>query len=349
MIEKIKSISKSLNEPEWLLKARLENWENFQNMEMPKDDEWKYTNTENIDFSDISSLKLNINMVNCKESKDFSHLKNYFSAKNKFDAFNNAVFSDAKIIYTGKDARIDIDFSQKFFSKIFIFIEQNAEINFVTRSTSLSINHAYLFVKGHAILNVYDYSSKDSVTINECFAKIEKDAKLDCRFALFGSTLNRFKLESIIGMNAESKTKGIFFGDDTQHFNITTNSIHVEESSVNDILVKGALKDYATSSYFGSIVIDKNAQKSDSYLADHVLLLSEDVKANSIPSLRIDANDVRATHGATITQLDEEQLFYLMSRGLQREAAEYMAVQAFFNDVNINNSQVIKIIEEKIK
>lgn len=341
-----KNISQN-NEPEWLLKFRKENWELFKSLEMPKDDEWKYTDLSCIDVNNIQpSSSFNVNTKNCEESNDLNLIKEYLSlARNKLEALNNAIFSGVKIIFAKKDAKIDMEFSRRNFTKVFVFVEDNAEINISVNSSGFSIIQTYLLVEGHVTLNVFDSSEKDAIIVDEIFADIKKDAKLDCNFALFGGSMNRFKIESNIGLNAENKIKGIFLGKGRQHFNIATSAMH-SEASVNDILVKGALKDFATSSHFGSIVIDNKAQKTDSFLAGHVLLLSEDAKTNSIPSLRINANDIKAKHGVTITQLDEDQMFYLLSRGLNRKEAELLLMQAFLNDVKINNPKIQKIIEE---
>ncbi|MBU5688273.1 MAG: SufD family Fe-S cluster assembly protein [Candidatus Aenigmarchaeota archaeon] len=350
MIEKIKNISQKNKEPNWLFNFRKENWRLFESLELPKDDEWRYTDLSITNFSHIQpSSSLNIKTKNCLEEKDPNSIKDYlFLAKNKFEALNNAIFSEPKIILAKNNAKINIEFSKTNFTKIFIFVEDQAEINFSLNSSGFNIIQTFLIIKGQATVNVLDNSEKDAVIINEFFADIKNNAKLNYNFGLFGGLINRLKIESQISLNAENKIKGMFFGNEKQHYNIVTNAIHLEEASVNDILVKGALNDYATSSYFGSIVINKRAQKADSYLADHVLLLSENAKANSIPSLKIDANDVKATHGATISQLDEEQIFYLLSRGLNKKEAESLIVQAFFNDVKINNQDAQKIIEAKI-
>lgn len=91
--------------------------------------------------------------------------------------------------------------------------------------------------------------------------------------------------------------------------------------------------DEAKSVYRGLIKIEKKAQKTNSYLANHILKLSGKTLANSIPSLKIDANDVKAGHAATIGQIDEEQIFYLMARGLPKEEAEKLIVEGFFEPV----------------
>ena len=85
--------------------------------------------------------------------------------------------------------------------------------------------------------------------------------------------------------------------------------------------------------YQGLIKVHKYAQRSDAYQANRNLILSDKARADSIPSLEIEANDVRCTHGATVGQIDEEQTFYLMSRGVTRHEAERLILQGFFQPV----------------
>ena len=98
-------------------------------------------------------------------------------------------------------------------------------------------------------------------------------------------------------------------------------------------MVEGILKDESTSVYRGLIRIEKIAQKTNSYLDNKILKLGEKTLANSIPSLKIDANDVKASHGATVGQINEDNMFYLMARGLSRQEAERLIVEGFFEPV----------------
>jgi Fe-S cluster assembly protein SufD len=103
--------------------------------------------------------------------------------------------------------------------------------------------------------------------------------------------------------------------------------------SLSDLLFKGALRGRARTVYQGLIKVHKDAQRSDAYQANRNLILSDKARADSIPSLEIEANDVRCTHGATVGQVDEEQLFYIMARGLSRHDAERLIIAGFFEPV----------------
>ncbi len=164
--------------------------------------------------------------------------------------------------------------------------------------------------------------------------RIGRDAKFHWTFTALGGKLTKLDLEMHLdGEGSEAKFSGCYFGNQTQHFDFHTFQNHNVGHSVSDLLFKGALRDRGRMVYQGLIKVHRDAQRSDAYQANRNLLLSEKARADSIPSLEIEANDVRCTHGATVGQVDEEQLFYLRSRGLPRHDAERMIIQGFFEPV----------------
>src|SRR6266545_945884 len=103
--------------------------------------------------------------------------------------------------------------------------------------------------------------------------------------------------------------------------------------TTSDFAFKGALRDTASVVWRGMIKVEKDAQRTNAYQENRNLLLSDEAHADSIPGLEIEANDVRCTHGATVGQVDRDQLFYLMARGLSRGEAERLIVRGFFTDL----------------
>ena len=104
-------------------------------------------------------------------------------------------------------------------------------------------------------------------------------------------------------------------------------------NTTSDFAFKGVLRDTASAVWRGMIRVEEGAQKTNAYQENRNLLLSKTAHADSIPGLEILANDVRCTHGATLSQVDREQLFYAMARGLSRQEAERLIVRGFFQDV----------------
>jgi Fe-S cluster assembly protein SufD len=165
-------------------------------------------------------------------------------------------------------------------------------------------------------------------------ARVERDAELDWVAGGFGSKKGKTRIQNdLAGPGATSRVTGAYFADGSQHLDYDTFQEHIAPSTTSDFAFKGALRDRATSVWRGMIRVEPDAQKTNAYQENRNLLLSEDAHADSIPGLEIMANDVRCTHGATISQVDRDELFYCMARGLSRGAAERLIVRGFYQEV----------------
>jgi Fe-S cluster assembly protein SufD len=161
-----------------------------------------------------------------------------------------------------------------------------------------------------------------------------RDCNAELVVAATGARLAKVYMEvAMMGAGSTARISGLVIGDGEQHFDFQSLQDHFAPNCMSDLLVKGALKDEAVSVYSGLIKIRKDAQHSDAYQANRTLILSPHAKADSIPKLEIEANDVRCTHGATVGQVDAEQLFYLQSRGFSLEEAQNTLVHGFFQPV----------------
>jgi Fe-S cluster assembly scaffold protein SufB len=170
----------------------------------------------------------------------------------------------------------------------------------------------------------------DTLCISNRKAFVEKDAKMSWYSGMFGARLCRFKTDSIMnGSGAQSEDVQIVFGTNNQMFDISSNLDHVGFSTRGKVLVKSIVKDTAKSLFKGMIKIRKNAQISEAYLAGHAILLNKGAQADAIPGLEIETNEVKATHSASVSQIDEEQIFYLMCKGLDREGAKREIINGF--------------------
>lgn len=137
----------------------------------------------------------------------------------------------------------------------------------------------------------------------------------------------------LLGEGSSGELLGLYFPGGRQHLDHHTNQLHKALHATSDLLFKGALKDRARSVYQGYVKVYPNAQKTNAYQANRNLMLSRQARADSIPGLEIEADDVRCTHGATAGQIPDEYIFYLMARGIDRTNAERMIVQGFFEEV----------------
>jgi Fe-S cluster assembly protein SufD len=165
-------------------------------------------------------------------------------------------------------------------------------------------------------------------------ARVERDAELDWVAGGFGSKKGKVWIENdLSGEGATSRVTGAYFADRTQHLDYDTYQLHSAPNTTSDFAFKGALRDRATAVWRGMIHVEPEAQKTNAYQENRNLMLSPTTHAVPIPGLEILANDVRCTHGATVGQVDRDQLFYLMARGLSRAEAERLIVRGFFTDV----------------
>jgi len=172
--------------------------------------------------------------------------------------------------------------------------------------------------------------NSETVCVANRKAFVEKDAKMSWYSGMFGARLCRFKTDSVMkGSGARAEDVEIVFGTNNQSFDISSNLDHIGFSSRGKVLVKSIVKDTAKSLFKGMIKIRKDAQASESYLAGHAILLNKGAQADAIPGLEIETNEVKATHSASVSQIDEEQIFYLMCKGLDRESAKREIINGF--------------------
>jgi Fe-S cluster assembly protein SufD len=137
----------------------------------------------------------------------------------------------------------------------------------------------------------------------------------------------------MVGANGLALLSGVYFADTKQQFHYDTQQNHIAPACKSDLLYKAALRDEARAVWRGNIRVFPGAQKTDSYQANRNLQLSHKSRADSIPGLEIEADDVRCTHGATVGQIEEEPMFYLASRGVDENEARRLIVEGFFAPV----------------
>jgi len=342
-------------------------------MPKEREEDWRYTEIEklkleNFDLKDsktnIAATKLSEDLlekgmiltdINTAFEKYPEIAQKYFFKGTKIDkdklvALNASHFSNGIFLYVPKNIELDesikVNFSFDEKNSIIhniIVIEPNSKIDFIEEYSNEEISQEQLnccvtevFANDNSKINFYHLNSwaKNIYNFTNIVGTIERDAEINWISGCFGGKLNRLRIDTNFnGKGSQCNNIGVFLGKGKEHVDFTTNVYHNTENTTNEILVDGILKDESTSVYRGLIRIEKEAQKTRSYLENHILKLGDKTLANSIPSLKIDANDVKASHGATVGQIDEEHLFYLMARGLSRQEAERLIVEGFFEPV----------------
>ena len=163
---------------------------------------------------------------------------------------------------------------------------------------------------------------------------LAKGATLTMANINLGASLSKAHIVTkLAGEHASSKLYGFVFGHDRQHIDQHTLQDHQAPHTFSDLQFKAALQDESRMIYTGLIRIAKQAKQTNAYQSNHNLLLSKGAQAETIPMLEILADDVQCKHGASIGPIDDEQAFYLMSRGVPREAAERLLVMGFVEPI----------------
>ncbi len=164
--------------------------------------------------------------------------------------------------------------------------------------------------------------------------QVANDARATLSSLSLGASLERSRTNFYLdGRGSLAEGFEIFFTDGKQKYDYETNLVHNSPDSTGSTQARGVLKGESQSIFKGMIKIVNTAKNSRSYLAHHAMILERTAKSDGVPSLEIDNNEVRATHSASVVQIDEEQLFYLMARGLPADEAKRTVVLGFFEPV----------------
>jgi Fe-S cluster assembly protein SufD len=270
----------------------------------------------------------------------------------KFEALHAAFWGTGTFLYVPRGVAIDLPFrsfavdtntGQATFTHSLIVVEESAEAFFVDAFQSETQDEATftsavveLIVRQNGKLryvqvqdwgrHVWNFMTERSV--------LARDAELKSLQVTLGSKFTKNSIGSHLrGENALAEMLGIFFADGDQFFDHHTWQLHESPYATSDLEFKGALKEHSRSVYSGLIKVFEGAQRTDAYQQNRNLVLSREARADTIPNLEIGANDVRCTHGATVSQVEEEHLFYLESRGIPRSEAQKLIVEGFFRPV----------------
>jgi Fe-S cluster assembly protein SufD len=270
----------------------------------------------------------------------------------KFAALNGAFWSAGVFLYVPRGVRIDApirvlrhltDSGSGYFPRTLIVAEEGSHVGFVEELTSPDFDAATFSCSAVEVIagsaaevqyvalqrygrNVHHLSTQRTIA--------GRDSNLDTLVVNLGGSVARVDLlASLVGPGSRSDMLGLYFGRGDQHFDHSTRQDHKVAHATSDLLYKGALTDRAHAVFRGLIKVYPKAQRTDAYQTNRSLILSREAEAVALPNLEIEADDVRCSHAATVGQLDEEELFYIMSRGISRATAERLVVFGFFGEV----------------
>jgi len=273
--------------------------------------------------------------------------------EDKFTALNNAAFNTGIFIHVPRNVRLDAPIHAvsclsvdgiSTISRNVIVAEENSRSTIVQElySPKAPRQQAYLELLNTMVganarvdgttLQMFDQSS---VNFSTRRADLGKDAKLNWYLGLFGALVSRYRTDYYLNDNgAVANDSEVVFGNGEQSFDLQTNVNHESQFTEGRVIEKSILKNRSKSLFKGMIRIREEASKSSSYLSGRSILLDKDAKSDAIPGLEIFTNDVKATHSASVAQIDEEQIFYLGTRCLSRSEAERTIVEGFLEPLS---------------
>jgi Fe-S cluster assembly protein SufD len=165
-------------------------------------------------------------------------------------------------------------------------------------------------------------------------AHLGRDATLRSSAVALGGHYARLRSEARLdGSGSESDLLAVYFGDGNQMLDFRTLQDHAAPHTRSNLLFKGAVEDQAHSVYSGLVHLRPEAQRAEAYQTNRNLVLTEGAGAESIPNLEIEANDVKCSHASTVGPVDDDQRYYLATRGIPPEEADRLIVLGFFDDV----------------
>jgi Fe-S cluster assembly protein SufD len=229
------------------------------------------------------------------------------------------------------------------FSHLLVILEDGAEATLMTETaslpganTGLHCGAIELYVAPNARLRFVSLQdwAKGVWHFAHQKAIVDRDASLQWTLSALGSRLSKVNQHvALVGPGAESQVNGTMFTEGRQHLSYHTLQHHQAPNCRSDFLYKAALQDESRTVWRGMIKVDPKAQKTDGYQRNDNLILSSTARADSIPGLEIEADDVRCTHGSTSGRVDEELIFYAQCRGFTRKEAVRMIVTGFFQQI----------------
>ncbi|HEX9375800.1 MAG TPA: Fe-S cluster assembly protein SufD [Actinomycetota bacterium] len=289
--------------------------------------------------------------------------------RTKFTALHGAFRTGGTFLYVPPRVRVELPLqsltyldagSAAVFPHTLIVVGEQADVTFIDRYVSPALDRA--LSDAVVEIDVGPASKVSYVSLQEWGegvthvsvqrARLARDAEFHSLSVAFGADLSRNEFESVLAEpGGHSEMLGLYFADGSQHFDHRTLQDHEAPNGTSQLLYKGALKGASRAIYSGWVHIRPGASRSDAFQTNRNIVLSEHAKADAIPNLEIENNEVRCGHAASVGPVDEEALFYLQSRGIPRKEAERLIVFGFFREVldRVGLEEVRRGLEQAIE
>ena len=277
-------------------------------------------------------------------------LRSYFERRiinpqyDKFAALNAACWRGGSVLFVPRGVRIEqplhgisaLSDGGVDFGRTLVVLEEDAEATFLAETASLEATGGglhcgsiELIVGPRARLRYVNLQNWGDGVWHFAHQKadVARDAGIQWTIGALGSRLAKVNQHvALTGQDAEAQVNGVMFTQGRQHLSYNTHQHHRAAYCRSDLLYKAALQDDSRTVWRGMIKVDEGAQRTDAYQRNDNLMLAATARADSIPGLEIEADDVRCTHGSTSGRVDDQQIFYAMTRGYTRTEAVRMIV-----------------------
>lgn len=274
------------------------------------------------------------------------------SEGDKFAAFVNSFFNSGTLVFVPRDAVLHKPLRKMLLldnpkssivDQTFVYAEENSKVVFLeelyskgsaAQSLVASTVEVIAGPGAHVDFSSIQLLDEQSAHVSNRAIQTANDARATVSALSLGASAVRSRMNFLLdGRGSVAEGFEIFFTDAKQKYDFETNLLHNSPDSTGSTQARGVLKGESQTIFKGMIKIVNAAKNSRSYLAHHAMLLERTAKSDGIPSLEIDNNEVRATHSASVAQIDDEQLFYLQARGLPSDEARKVVVLGFFEPV----------------
>jgi Fe-S cluster assembly protein SufD len=271
----------------------------------------------------------------------------------KYLGLHGALWSGGSLIYVPRDVEIELPIEYAvglttphtgLFPHLLIVAEPNSKVTVIQEGVSPTLEGLSVVVGAVEVIagdgaqvrfvdvqrwghNVQNFSTMRAL--------LSRDASFQAILLGLGGTMTKSRLDVLLnGEGSRADLLGLFFGDSDQQFDYDTRQDHIAPRTESDLLFKSTLTDRASLAWNGVVDVRKTASQASANQTSRNLLLSDQASASPTPILEISAYDVlRCSHGATVGPVDQEQVFYLQSRGIPADEAERMLVDGFFAEV----------------
>ena len=364
----VEEISSRLDEPEWLLEQRLAAFDSLDDVDLPpviQTPGRRWTNLAALDFDqlvdplDASEDKdqmgpEEIDVLPFSEAvEQYPDLvKEHFGSivepeENYLTALSTALFTTGTVIRVPENVRAeDVTIrtrmnARSLFNYTLVSAESSSEVTILERQSTGDAVEGDRYYSGIVEIaagensnvqygSLQDLSERTShYTLKR--ANADRHATVTWIEANLGSRMTKSAVETTLdGDGSETQIVGAFFGHNDQHLDVNARVWHRAEHTTADLVTRGVLDDEARSVYEGVQHVGSGAWHTSSYQRENTLMLSDESEADASPKLIINNHETEASHSATVGQIDEEDLFYMMSRGISPQEATNMLVEGFF-------------------